>query len=272
MEHGIISKEFFIGRYIYITKMLKDLPEAVFNHEGEIPLIAVWSFDPETGKKHRDRRIRESNPEYAKLKEIALKRLYLEKLLRITLKNWSMEHSGNLGVIASEYTIIPNMDCIYDSTMWMKLKNNSNKFEKERSVMHNGILMRSQFEADVANILEELGIEYKYEVGLTFNSDTYYPDFAMNFPEYNRCSFLEALGGMDNFGYVGHNAKKLNAYFNSGLYPNRDIAFISGDYNYRPDHDTMKRIIGVMLDAMARQYVVKKTDRVERRRTVSITV
>ena len=63
---------------------------------------------------------------------------------------------------------------------------------------------------------------------------------------------------MINYLINAVNAKKINAYFNGGLYPNRDIAFIAGDRNYRPDYITMKRIIGVMLDAMARQYVVRK--------------
>ena len=259
MNQGIISKEFYIGRYIYLTEQLARLPIAVFNRVCNYNGIAIWTIDKQTGKKVRVKRLTENNPEYSRYSEIALKRAHLEEQLKITLNNWSKDYRGNLTDIAAGYVIVPNTDNVYSSAFWSRLNNNSNSYEQDRKVMHNSIMMRSQFEADVANILEELGIDYKYEVELLFNSkDRYYPDFSLNFPEYNRCGFLEALGGMDNFGYVGHNAKKLNTYFNAGLYPNRDIAFIAGDLNYRPDYATMKRIIGVMCDAFARQYVLKK--------------
>ena len=233
MDNGIISKEFYVGRYLYLTRELERLPIVVFNRTGKYNVIALWSIDAVTGKKHRDRRIRESNPDYAMYKEIALKRLHLEDQLKKTVDNWAKDYGGNLADIASGYTIVPDKDNPYNANFWDGLHDNSNSYENDRKIMHNGIMMRSQFEADVANILDELGIDYKYEVGLYFNNGGwYYPDFAMLFPEYNRCSFLETLGGMDNFGYVGHNAKKLNAYFNAGLYPNRDIALISGDLKY----------------------------------------
>ena len=259
MEHGIISKEFFIGRYIYLTETLDRLPIVVFNRMGKYDGVAIWTIDKATGKKVRGKRLTERNLEYPKYSEIALQRAHLEEQLNITKDNWSKYYGGNLEKVAEGYVIVPNADNVYNSEFWSKLNSNSNSYEQDRKVLHNGIMMRSQFEADVAIILEELGIDYKYEVGVLFNSkDWYYPDFGLHLPEYNRCSFLEALGGMDNFGYVGHNAKKLNAYFNGGLYPNRDIAFIAGDYNYRPDYETMKRIIGVMLDSIARQHLMKK--------------
>ena len=80
-----------------------------------------------------------------------------------------------------------------------------------------------------------------------------------DFPEFNRCSFLEAIGGMGNLSYVQSNAEKFANYTNNGLYLNRDIIFITGDESYRPDEISAKRIIGVMLDALAKMYVFRKT-------------
>lgn len=255
---AIICKEFYIGKYIYLTTQLEELPEAVFNRMGKYRCIALYTPNPETGKKKRSR-ITKKNPEYSKYKAIAIRRLHLKKLLKITIANWEKDYRGDLEDIASHYKIIPNTDCVFNSEFYSRLKNNSNTYENNHKVMHEGIVMRSQFEAETATVLDELGIDYKYEVELRFQSGgRFYPDFGLDFSEYNRCGFLEALGGLDNFQYVSNNAKKFDAYFNAGLYPNRDIAFIAGDKNYRPDHETMKRIIGVMADALARQYVVRK--------------
>lgn len=84
-----------------------------------------------------------------------------------------------------------------------------------------------------------------------------YPDLTVNLPEFNRCGFVEAMGGMDNLKYASHNVQKYRAYINAGVYPNRDLAMISADSDYRPDIDMMKRLIGAMLSSIAAQHVFR---------------
>ena len=120
--------------------------------------------------------------------------------------------------------------------------------------------MRSQYETEVASILDDLGIEYKYESRLDFgNQRVVYPDMSCNFPEFNRCGFIEVLGAMDSFSYIRKNADKFIKYSNAGIYINRDIVFVPGDYNYRPDRETIMKMIAVMVDSFARMYVVRKS-------------
>ncbi len=258
MEQGIISKEFYIGRYIYLKSELEKLPPVSFNHMGGELVIAIVSVDPATGKKRRTR-ISEANPQWSLYYDIAVLRTRLTDQLKALKNNWKSDYTDSLETVSSDYYIVPNRDNRFNSSMWKAGRNNENTYEIRNPVKHNSIIMRSIFESDVAELLEGIGIEYKYESGVVIRPDlTLYPDFSLHFPEYNRCSFLEALGGLDSFKYCKNNAWKIQQYFNAGLYPNRDIAFISGDESYRPDHLTMKRIIGVMADAMARQYVVKK--------------
>lgn len=260
MQQGIISKEFFIGRYIYLTDTLRKLPLVTYNRNGSYPVISIRQKDPITGKITR-RRISQSNPEWEIYKPVADKRALLEKQLKHLLSAWKAEYTGSLEDLSSQYFINPNTDNVFDSMLWESLKSNENTYPMYSPVKHNGILMRSLFEVDVADILENMGIEYKYEAGLRLGPDVVvFPDFALNYSEYNRCGFMEALGGMNNFKYSKKNAWKLNHYFNAGIYPNRDLALIPGDEVYRPDHDTMRRVIGVMCDAMARQYVVRRSD------------
>ena len=51
---------------------------------------------------------------------------------------------------------------------------------------------------------------------------------------------------------------KYDNYISSGLYINRDVLFLPGDKNYRPDYRTIKELISAMIGAIAREYVVRK--------------
>lgn len=259
MEYGIISKEFYIGRYLYLTAELRRLPKIEFTRIGDYDAVSFLETDTKTGAVKR-RRITASNPQWASYSSVAEKRAKLKEQLVKTKANWKRDYRGNLKDIASSYELTRARDDErYTSGFWESLQEGQNTYPKDRIVPHDCVQMRSLFEADVAEIFDELGLDYKYEVCLTLGNKDVFPDFAINVPEYNRCIFIEAMGMLSNLGYVNKNAYKLDKYVNGGLYPNRDFAVISGDYDYRPDHDTIRRIIGVMLDALARQYLVKKS-------------
>ncbi len=258
MEYGIIPKEFYIGRYIYLTGILANLPKASFNrNEGQV-VIAVVTTDPRTGRVSK-RRISPKSRYWEQYNEIALKRKKLKEQYKKLIAGWNCNYGGSLAQIAKDYVLRPNTDNVFSSRMWDSFNSGDCTAQKKKKISHNGLIMRSQFEADAAEILEEMGIEYKYDVRLrTSSKGDMYPDFAMNFPEYNRCGFIEMLGLLGFVYYVNDNAEKFSTYISVGLYPNRDIAFVSADGNYRPEHDTIRRIIGVIIDSFARQYVMKK--------------
>lgn len=257
MEQGIISKEFYIGRYIYLTAELHKLPRVSYNNQGgRIVLSVRWT---DTSGKEKRRRISQSNPEWEKYSRIATRRADLEFKLKKLLSSWDVEYGGSLAELATHYVLKPNATHPFDSEFYDSLKEDNNSYPKDRKIIHNGMIMRSFFESDVAQVLENLGIDYKYEVCFRLGKKDMSPDFSMDFPEFNRCSFLEAIGGMGNLSYVQSNAEKFANYTNNGLYLNRDIIFITGDESYRPDEISAKRIIGVMLDALAKMYVFRKT-------------
>ncbi len=259
MVRGIIPKEFYIGRYIYLTNMLNNLPKASFNkNEGQV-VIAVVTTDKVTGREIK-RRISPKNSDWNRYRDIALKRKSLKDQYKKLMTNWSRDYHGSLALISKDYELHPNTDNVFSSELWESFNNGDCAAEKKRQVSHNGLILRSQFEAEAAEILDEMGIEYKYDVRIkTSSAGNLYPDFAMNFPEYNRCGFLELLGLLGYVYYVNENAEKFSRYISVGLYPNRDIAFASADGNYRPEHDTIRRIIGAIIDSFARQYVLKKS-------------
>lgn len=201
---------------------------------------------------------------YRRIKEYAPK-TGVVRMLRLTEKQYD-----NITMITGEpdyqeqtveahcgdYIVKPAEDNPYDSELWESLVNNSYDRPADRSIKHNDLIMKSDFEVEVAKLLESMGIEYKYEGKLILGAQgRVFPDFSLHFPEYNRCAFLEVLGGLDNFAYSKSNAEKINKYINAGLYPNRDVTFIPGDYYYRPDTDSMRRIISTIAESFVQQYV-----------------
>jgi len=204
-------------------------------------------------------RITEKNSKWSEYRVIVLTRKKLNEQLSKLLASWKEIYSGSLKEKASEYYLKKNTDNYLNSRLWYGFKNDSNTKSKKREVIYNGIIMRSQFEADSALVLDELGIDYKYEVALACGYKTYYPDISLHLPEYNRCGFLETMGMMESNSYKTHNARKINDYFDLGIYPNRDIAYVSADDKYRPDIVIIKMAIAIVISSIAKQYVVKKS-------------
>lgn len=249
---------FLIGRYLYLTDRISKMPKVTFNRLRGQEAVSYYLTDEKTGEVKR-RRFTNKHPQWDKVRQMAAVRLSLQEQLNKVRLLWRSNYNDSLIQAASSYMLKPNADNRIDSALWESLKSGENKYKNDHPVIHNGMIMRSQFEANVADILERLGIEYKYDAVLqTGASEIVSPDFSLNFPEFNRSGFIEALGALDNLGYIGHNTEKFRKYLNAGIYPNRDLIFIPGDYNYRPDETTIIRMINVMLDSFARQYVIKK--------------
>ena len=257
MNLGCISREYYIGRYIYLTGMIAGLPDVRPGNKCGSEILSLYLSDQNTGRRIR-RRISRASSLWDQYYEYALKRERLESQLKNLLTSWSEDYSGALSKEASKYKIIPPKKSYYNSAMWESFKSNDCDVPNDFPVFYKSFVMRSQFEVEVAKVLDSLGIDYKYEVRLPIGGgDEMNPDMSVNLPEYNRCGFVEALGGLDNMKYTSHNTWKLKNYINIGLYPNRDVALISADKRYFPDRELIKRSIGLMLSSIAAQYVVR---------------
>lgn len=71
---------------------------------------------------------------------------------------------------------------------------------------------RSKSEMVIAQLLDRLGLEYKYEPIITIKGKTRYPDFAVYCPEIGRFFFIEHLGMMDQMKYKMDNLEKMELY------------------------------------------------------------
>lgn len=249
-------REFFIGRYIYLNERLAKMPIVYLTYRDNAPTVTYYYVDPSTGEKKR-RRISDKNPEWDRWLRIANERKALAQQLKTLKEDWHAEQSGDLREISSHYCIVKQETNGLNTDLWNSLKNNQCTKEIRHPFIYNGITMRSQFETVIASILDDMHLEYKYDVRLDLVKGTVFPDFAVGLPEYDRCGFLEYLGALSDFSYVSDNADKFENYMSSGLYINRDIVFIPGDKYYRPDYETIRELISIMLGAIARKCVTR---------------
>lgn len=90
---------------------------------------------------------------------------------------------------------------------------------------HGNRLFRSKSEMLIAQILESLGLEYKYEPIVEINGLTRYPDFAVYCPETGRYFFIEHLGRMDDPKYRFDNLSKIDLYESNGIRNGVDIIY-----------------------------------------------
>ncbi|MBR5040052.1 MAG: hypothetical protein IKX68_02955 [Clostridiales bacterium] len=91
--------------------------------------------------------------------------------------------------------------------------------------MYDGHCFRSKSEVMIAQIINDLGLEYKYEVEIAIGSKTYYADFAVYCHETGRFFFIEHFGLMGDDEYRTHTFQKITVYSRSGLIEGLDILY-----------------------------------------------
>lgn len=257
MDIRVRPREFFIGRYIYYSQFLEKLGDIYLSLRDGKEVVDIYQKNLKTGKRVR-RRITNKNKEWDKYRESAVTRKILKGRMKELTSDYKKEWGGCLSEEASHYKIVPNSSSRFDNNLFNTFTNNQRGITENHKFKYKGIPMVSEFETEIASIIDSLDISFKYEVKLVLGEyKIKFPDFGLVFPEYNRCAFLEYLGGLDNFKYVNRNGKKFEDYNNAGIYIGRDIAFIPGEENYRPSKQMIKETIMTMYGEIARMHLIR---------------
>ena len=77
MHYGCIGQEFYIGRYLYLSKELERLPNITFGSRTGLTIIRLVIVDPASGKK-KYKRISPKNPKWEAYKKLASVKARLE--------------------------------------------------------------------------------------------------------------------------------------------------------------------------------------------------
>lgn len=108
--------------------------------------------------------------------------------------------------------------------------------------------VRSKSEKILADLFDEMGIQYKYECPLFLNDDVrFYPDFTFLDLEKDQEIYWEHFGMVDNPGYAENMIKKLNIYAANGIVPGKRLILTLESSNHVLDASTAKRLVHLFL-------------------------
>lgn len=185
-----------------------------------------------------------------------LKRAYKEKKLVLKLQKLYCS-----GMVEDVYDLFPKElqqeitpVCISDAgyvEKWLKKSSSIiNSYKIDGNITTNkGEPVRSKSEKIIADILEKLGIPYKYEECLILDDGSYlFPDFTILDVKRRREIYLEHLGLMDNFEYVNRTMEKIKKYENNGIFPGVNLLLTSESENIKFNTKAFEQMIRLCLD------------------------
>lgn len=100
-----------------------------------------------------------------------------------------------------------------------------NDSEIKKKHVFDGHRFRSKSEMLIAQLLKSLGLEYKYDVVVSFDSEVFYIDFAIYCHETGRFFFMEHFGDMGSERYRQRTFHKITVYTQHGLVEGSDILY-----------------------------------------------
>lgn len=154
------------------------------------------------------------------------------------------------------FKILRNEASNFDMNFYGQLVDEACTFPKSNQLEFDGHNFRSRFEMNVAQELKALGIAYKYDSGIQLTNRTIYPDFALAFPEFNRCAFFEILGLLNDPKYVNDNIEKLRDYSNNGIILDNDVFTLGSTGTSMPNTTRIRQKIVSIIGAMCAMYVI----------------
>lgn len=112
--------------------------------------------------------------------------------------------------------------------LWQKKSYSTNPYRAENKIYETDRheFVRSKSEMDIANLLDQMGIPYRYEAELILpNGGVRYPDFTLLNVKTRQIVFYEHFGLLDDSGYRRENLQKINEYIQNGIIPGKNLIF-----------------------------------------------
>lgn len=131
---------------------------------------------------------------------------------------------------------------VFDSLV----EKNDPEIKKEH--VFDGHRFRSKSEMLIAQFLKSLGLEYKYDVILSFDKEVFYIDFAIYCHETGRFFFMEHFGDMGSERYRQRTFHKITVYTEHGLVEGSDILYT---YENNEDNFNLNVYEGKILSIIA---------------------
>ena len=116
------------------------------------------------------------------------------------------------------------------------------KTEEKVFVTKGGVAVRSKSEKMIGELLEEAGIQYRYEAQLKIGKNVFYPDFTILDPLSHEEIIWEHFGLMKDEEYRRNAYEKIEAYTNAGFLKNRFYMTFE-DENHKFNQKTAEELV-----------------------------
>ena len=177
--------------------------------------------------------------------DVAMKRNELQKEYDRLKKEWD-----------STYKIKPpevNFPIVGKNRMNNDYYDSREECKNDKIIRHptyyKGIAFRSKNEQMAAIILDEMGIEYKYENELNISDFiTIHPDFLIDSRAADRCVYMEIFGAPDDPDYKETMKTRLRPYISVGLRPGADVMMVYAPTSHSFDVEELRKQIGLIME------------------------
>ena len=249
-QYRYIPAEYFILRRAFLKDVLAEMEVVKPGRHSNRPVYRIYSVD----RKHY-KEISEESKYWNAAEKISNRRIKLTEMLKNTETVISLLDPRRY-VRAMK---VINKTNRYGNDFFDSLTDGSCPTDNNTDYHSNGRHFRSRSEMMFAEVLDELGLEYKYDVSIRFSDKTVTIDFVIVFREYNRCVFVEYFGRSDDPDYNRRNSYKTEQLAANGIYIGRDLFILSGDSNYTPGIEQI-RIQILAIIALLSGYHLRDSD------------
>lgn len=118
--------------------------------------------------------------------------------------------------------------------------------EECKYISKSGTSLRSKSELLIANLLEEYGIPYHYDVALKLGNKTIYPDFIIRNPHNGKLIIWEHFGALNQTGYGQKMNDKMDLYMKHGRTPFENLIY-TFEFDIRNRHRLEYMIENIIL-------------------------
>lgn len=243
----MIPVEYFLLRKRLLEKLLQEMPCVTeVMHRGK----HVYRYYSPRSKKYTE------IGERSKSWDDAAKYCELRNRLKVRLSatNKIIQNDYRYANKSGNYSII-KMKSKMDSKYYDELIDCSCDYDNNTLYYYNGRHYRSRAEMEIAVILDELGLEFKYDVNVKLDGVSHTIDFVICFREFDRCIFLEYWGLCNDRGYVERNSIKVRHAVNDGIYIGRDLFILSGNDIYTPSIPVLRSAIKEMIEMLCLYHI-----------------
>lgn len=242
--------EWYIAKLSYLYEVISKLPDIRLGQRYDADILRIYSGP------YKYRVITKNSKEWNSFYSIFIDRNSLQHQISILSQQLQSIYHTTYEKERMKFKILTNNNSPLSMNFYDSLIDDECTFPKTNQYEFDGHNFRSRFEMMAAQEIKSLQIPYKYDCGIQLSNRSLYPDFALGFPEFNRCVLFELLGSMDNPKYVNDSVEKLRDYSNNRILLESDCFLLCGTDRTMPCGPQIRIKLINIISALCSLYVI----------------